>query len=60
MYYPSSENKGAYQLRGVTAKLIGTFVFIQAFCWFSYAVALFSSVLAQKSQPNFFFCNDFI
>ena len=38
MYYPSSENKGADQLRG-TAKLICVFVFAYADCWFSHGVA---------------------
>ena len=38
MYYPCSENKGADQLRGYV-KMICAFVFAQAFCWFSYAVA---------------------
>ena len=44
LYYPSSENKGADQLSGVTAKLarlICAFVFAQALCCFSYAVAQF-------------------
>ena len=39
MYYPSSENKGADQLRGVTAKLICAFVFAYADCWFSHEAA---------------------
>ena len=40
MFCPCSENKGADQLRG-SAKLICAFVFAQAFCLFSYAVAQF-------------------
>ena len=40
MYYPSSENKGADQLRSaVTAKLICAFVFAYADCWFSHGAA---------------------
>ena len=47
LYYPSSENKGADQLRGhreadrfaVTAKLICAFVFAYADCWFSHEAA---------------------
>ena len=39
LYYPSSENKGAGQLRGVTAKLICIFVFAYADCWFSHEAA---------------------
>ena len=39
MYYPSSENKGADQLRGVNAKLICVFVFAYANCWFSHEAA---------------------
>ena len=38
LYYPSSENKGADQLR-VTAKLICVFVFAYADCWFSHEAA---------------------
>ena len=38
MYYPSSENKGADQLRG-TAKLICFFVFAYADCWLSHEAA---------------------
>ena len=38
MYYPSSENKGADQLR-LTAKLICAFVFAYADCWFSHGAA---------------------
>ena len=45
LYYPSSENKGADQLRvisfAVTAKLICAFVFAYADCWFSHGVAHF-------------------
>ena len=36
MYYPYSENKGADQLRGVTAKLICAFVFAYAKSRFSH------------------------
>ena len=39
LYCPSSENKGADQLRGVTAKLICAFVFTYADCWFSHEAA---------------------
>ena len=39
VYYPCSENKGTDQLRGVTAKLICTFVFSYADCWFSHQAA---------------------
>ena len=39
LYYPCSENKGADQLHSVTAKLICTFVFAYADCWFSHAAA---------------------
>ena len=35
MFYPSSENKGADQLRAATARLICVFVFAYADCWFS-------------------------
>ena len=38
LYYLCSENKGAHQPL-VTTKLFCTFVFAQAFCLFSYAVA---------------------
>ena len=38
MYYPSSKNKGADQLRGY-AKLICAFVFAYAVCWFSHGAA---------------------
>ena len=47
LYYPSSENKGADQLRGyreavaVTAKLICVFVFAYVDCWFSHGAAHF-------------------
>ena len=44
MYYPSSENKDADQLRS-TAKLICVFVFAYADCWFSHEAAqLFRTV----------------
>ena len=36
LYYPCSENKGADQLRGLTAKLICVFVFAYAKHWFSH------------------------
>ena len=40
LYYPCSENKGADQISfAVTAKLICTFVFAYADCWFSHAAA---------------------
>ena len=43
LYYRSSENKGADQLRrisfAVTMKLICAFVFAYADCWFSHVVA---------------------
>ena len=46
LYYPSSENKGADQLRRyreadfeVTAKLICAFVFAYADCWYSHGAA---------------------
>ena len=43
LYYPSSEKKGADQLRGyrfaVTAKLICAFLFAYADCWFSHGAA---------------------
>ena len=46
MYYPSSENKGADQLRGYrTAKLICVFVFAYADCWFSHEVTQFMFTL---------------
>ena len=35
LYYPCSENKGAIQLRGITAKLICVFVFAYAKIRFS-------------------------
>ena len=38
MYYPSSENKGADQLRGYR-EAICVFVFAYADCWFSHAAA---------------------
>ena len=41
LYYPSSENKGADQLRGY-AKLICVFVFAYADCWFSHGAAQIS------------------
>ena len=45
LYYPSSENKDADQLRGyqLTAKLICVFVFVNADCWFSHEVAHLTS-----------------
>ena len=39
LYYLCSENKGADQLRGYTAKLIFVFVFAYAKCWFSHDAA---------------------
>ena len=39
MYNPCSENKGADQLRAVTAKLICVFVFGYADCLFSHEAA---------------------
>ena len=53
MNYPSSENKGAYQLRGyreATAKLICVFVFAYADCWFSHGAAH----LGKKPIPKLF------
>ena len=44
LYYQCSEHKGADQLRrSVIAKLISAFVFAYADCWFSHAVAKFST-----------------
>ena len=40
MYYLSSENKGVISF-AVTAKLICTFVFAYADCWFSHGAAHF-------------------
>ena len=58
MYYPSSENKGADQLR-FTAKLICVFVFAYADCWFSHGVA---HLLQKILVGNFtiFFCLFFL
>ena len=39
LYYLCSENKGADQLRSITAKLICAFVFAYADCWFSHETA---------------------
>ena len=49
LYYPSSENKDADQLRGVTAKLICVFVFAYADFWFSHRAAHMSM---SSLQPN--------
>ena len=58
MYYPSSENKGADQLRG-TAKLICVFVFAYADCWFSHEAA-HSFVLNNKVSMGKLLKNMFI
>ena len=48
-----SENKGADQLRRVTAKLICSFVFAYANCWFSHDAADISTNEHNHSTANF-------
>ena len=60
MYYPSSENKGANQLRGyreATAKLICVFVFAYADCWFSHGAAQMTRINQSLSPQFVFFCD---
>ena len=50
MYYPSSENKGADQLRGYReADLRLCFRLIYADCWFSHEAAQMSDLLKNLS-----------
>ena len=53
-HYLCSENKGADQLRGVTAKLICVFDFAYAKCWFSHDAAQFQDSSQSQKLSRLF------
>ena len=58
LYYPSSKNKGADQLRGYrAAKLICVFVFAFADCWFSHEAAQINFLRETFIKHNYEQCH---